>query len=571
MNPEVTDASARDEIDRLRAELQKARELNETQARSEARFAALIEASADLVWTTDDQGMVEDMPGWRRLTGQTLDEVRGSGWLDALHPEDRDRTRETWWDAYNDRKLYLSEYRLRMSDGTYRWHRARGVAVLDDEGKVREWVGTLSDIEEERRQSKEKEDEAQLVETLHEIAGVLTSELNLERIVQTVTDLTTSMSGAEFGAFFYNVIDKAGEKYTLYTLSGAPREAFQNFGHPRPTPVFAPTFYGEGIVRSDDITRDPRYGQLGPHHGMPPGHLPVRSYLAVPVISRNGDVLGGLFFGHSATGVFNERIERLISGVAASASVAIDNARLYDAEQRARAIAEAANEAKSAFLANMSHELRTPLNAIGGYTSLISDGIRGPTTEAQLADLARIKRSQQHLLSIINDILNFAKLEAGHVKFNLDDVSMSKALGELEALITPQLLEKNLQYEFICCDERFTAYVDAEKLQQIMLNLLSNALKFTPAGGTIVLECSVHADNMRVDVIDSGIGIPKDRLESIFEPFVQVDRSQSTGHVGTGLGLAISRDLARAMRGELSVQSELGKGSRFILTLPRRA
>lgn len=237
---------------------------------------------------------------------------------------------------------------------------------------------------------------------------------------------------------------------------------------------------------------------------------------------------------------------------------------------RARASAETANEMKSAFLANMSHELRTPLNAIGGYADLISAGIRGPVTEAQTADLARIKRSQQYLLSIINDILNFAKLEAGHVGFEFQDISMSKALGEMEALITPQLLEKNLKYEFLCCDERFTAHVDPEKLQQVMLNLLSNALKFTPAGGSIVVECNPTHDFMQIDVIDTGIGIPHDKLESIFEPFVQVDRAQPAGNVGTGLGLAISRDLIRAMGGDLTVESEVGNGSRFIMTLPRR-
>jgi PAS domain S-box-containing protein len=559
----------RDELHRLREDLARARAQNEATAYAEARYAALLEASADVVWSTDAEGMVEDMPQWRDLTGQTKEEVKGAGWLDAVHPEDKDRTRDIWWQAHTNRTMYKADYRLRMADGTYRWQRARGVQILDEEGNVREWIGTLSDIEEERRVIAEREDETRLVETLREISRVLAADLSLERIVQTVTDTTTALSGAEFGAFFYNIIDKAGEKYTLYTLSGAPREAFEDFGHPRATPVFAPTFYGTAIVRSDDITQDPRYGQMAPHHGMPPGHLPVRSYLAVPVISRNGEILGGLFFGHSQTGVFTARVERLVTGVAASASVAIDNARLYEAEQRARSSAEAANAAKSAFLANMSHELRTPLNAIGGYADLITEGIRGPVTDAQRADLARIKRSQQHLLSIINDILNFAKLEAGRVDFVYEDVSMSKALGELETLIAPQLLEKQLKYRFDCCDDSYTAYADSEKLQQIMLNLLSNALKFTPRGGSITLVCKPAADFMMVDVVDTGTGIPKEKLAAIFEPFIQVDRSL-TGHIGTGLGLAISRDLARAMRGDLVVESKVGKGSRFTLSLPRR-
>jgi signal transduction histidine kinase len=408
------------------------------------------------------------------------------------------------------------------------------------------------------------------VETLNRIGSTLASELNVERIVQTVTDATTTLTGAQFGAFFYNVVDKQGEKLTLYTLSGAPKEAFASFGHPRATPVFAPTFYGTGIVRSDDITQDPRYGRMAPHHGMPPGHLPVRSYLAVPVMSRTGDVIGGLFFGHADVGVFSERAERLASGVASWAAVAMDNARLYEAEQIARGAAEEANQAKSEFLANMSHELRTPLNAIGGYAELLTEEIRGPITPAQRADLERIKRNQRYLLSLINDILNFAKLEAGRVQFSPSDVSMNDALGQLEALVAPQLEQKQVKYEYRCCDPSYTAWVDPERLQQILLNLLSNAIKFTPPGGEILVECGATRDKMLVLVRDTGIGIPKDKLDQIFEPFVQLDRGQPVGNLGTGLGLAISRDLARAMGGDITAESELNVGSSFTLSVPRR-
>jgi PAS domain S-box-containing protein len=410
------------------------------------------------------------------------------------------------------------------------------------------------------------------VESLNHIGSALASELDVEKIVQIVTDASTSLTGARFGAFFYNVVDKQGEKLTLYTLSGAPREAFQDFGHPRPTPIFAPTFYGTAILRSDDITKDPRYGQNPPHHGMPPGHLPVRSYLAVPVMSPRGDVIGGLFFGHEDVGVFTDRAERLASGVASWAAVAMDNARLYEAEREARAEAEGANKAKSEFLANMSHELRTPLNAIGGYADLLMAGIRGQITDPQRADLERIKRSQHHLLSLINDILNFAKIEAGRVRFDLKDVSMNGALGQLEALLAPQLLQKQHRYEYRCCDLSYTAYVDPERLQQILLNLLSNAVKFTPPGGQILVECGATPDTMRVSVRDNGVGIPADKIEHIFEPFVQLDRGQGAAgaNAGTGLGLSISRDLARAMGGDLTATSALNEGSTFTLTLPRR-
>ncbi|MEP6992333.1 MAG: ATP-binding protein [bacterium] len=409
------------------------------------------------------------------------------------------------------------------------------------------------------------------IESLNEVGNALAAELDLPRIVQTVTDAGTRLTGAQFGAFFYNVVDPQGEKLTLYTLSGAPREAFEHFGHPRATPVFGPTFHGTEIVRSDDITQDERYGHMEPYHGMPPGHLPVRSYLAVPVFDRSGDVLGGLFFGHGTAGIFTDRAERLAVGIAAWAGIAMENARLYEAERLARAAAEDANRAKSEFLANMSHELRTPLNAIGGYADLLADGIRGPVSEAQLADIVRIKRSQHHLLSLINDILNFAKIEAGRVQMRLGDVSMNAVLGQLEALIAPQLLERKLQYDYRCCDPHFTAHVDPDRLQQILLNLLSNAVKFTPEGGHVAVECSAQEEEMIVRVIDSGVGIPADKLESVFEPFVQLDRARWNSLTGTGLGLAISRDLARAMGGDLTVESKVDVGSTFILRVPRTA
>ena len=176
-------------------------------------------------------------------------------------------------------------------------------------------------------------EEAQILELLNKVGTTVAAELDLERAVQVVTDAATELSGAAFGSFFYNVIDEKGEAYTLYTISGVPREAFAKFPMPRNTAVFGPTFAGEGIVRSDDITLDPRYGKNAPYRGMPEGHLPVRSYLAVPVKSRSGEVLGGLFFGHSEVGVFGERAERIVAAIAVQAGIAIDNARLYRAAQ----------------------------------------------------------------------------------------------------------------------------------------------------------------------------------------------------------------------------------------------
>ena len=260
------------------------------------------------------------------------------------------------------------------------------------------------------------------------------------------------------------------------------------------------------------------------------------------------------------------RSGRDISGkVDAWLGIAVDIEKRKKAEEEARA----ASQAKSEFLASMSHELRTPLNAIGGYAELLAMGVHGPLNAEQAQDVARVRRSNQHLLTLINDVLNFAKVDAGQTEYRLTAVPVDETLRDTESMIAPQILQKGLHYSYKGVDKSASVLADPEKMQQIMLNLLSNAVKFTEPGGTITLSAETAGKCIEIRVADTGPGIPAEKLDRIFDAFVQVDRRLNQPVQGVGLGLAISQDLAKAMGGGVSVESVVGEGSTFTLSLPR--
>ena len=274
------------------------------------------------------------------------------------------------------------------------------------------------------------------------------------------------------------------------------------------------------------------------------------------------------------------RVATLVSAVRAALRARarqIEVAELIEARTRAQEEAERAARVKSDFLAVMSHELRTPLNAIAGYADLLSTGCYGPVTPEQREALDRINRAQRHLLGVINDVLNYSRLERGAVEYEIQPVRLADVIAEVGPLIEPLLTAKGLQYEASLPDARVVVMADREKLRQILLNLLSNAVKFTPPGGRIAIEVArrtdgtARGDRVFLRVSDTGTGIPRDKADSIFEPFVQVRSDPAARREGTGLGLAISRDLARGMGGDLRVRSDVGKGSTFTLELPRAA
>lgn len=237
---------------------------------------------------------------------------------------------------------------------------------------------------------------------------------------------------------------------------------------------------------------------------------------------------------------------------------------------QAQKAAEEANAAKGNFLAAMSHELRTPLNAIAGYVELLQMGLRGPLNEAQATDLERIKRSQRYLLGLIEEVLVFTQLDAHQLTFRIEDVPVDAVMRDAETMVEPQIKARGIRYSYDPCDPSLTVHADREKTQQIVLNLLANSAKYTEPGGEVAVSCVNRNSSVQVKVTDTGVGIPQDMLDDIFEPFVQAGRRLNQPRDGVGLGLTISRDLARAMGGDLIVESAVGVGSTFTLVLPRR-
>lgn len=556
---------AQDITERKRAE--------EALRQSEERSRAFLSATSDVVYS-----MSPDWSEMRYLEGKefianTTDPSRN--WLEKyIHPDDQPQVLAVIGEAIRTKNIFELEHRVIRADGSMGWTFSRAIPILDARGDIIEWFGAAKDITERKRAEEALREETHYLEVLNKTGMMLASKLELQTLLQTITDAVTDLSGAKFGAFFYNSIDDKGEKYLLYTLSGAPREAFEKFGHPRATPLFAPTFRGEDIIRLDDVLKDPRFGQWGPHHGMPPGHLPVRSYLAVPVVSRSGEVIGGLFFGHPKPGVFTARSERLVANIAAHAAVAIDNARLYEASQNAteneraaRAETERISELKDEFLANLSHELRTPLSAILGWTQLLRH--RSFDVTHIRKGLEIIERNTRLQVQLIDDLLDMSRITSGKLRL---DVQLVEPTSFIEAALETVKLDaeaKDIRIEKILDTAPRIIHGDSSRLQQVMWNLLSNAIKFTPKQGKVQVLLAQVNSHIEISVTDTGIGLKPEFLEHVFERFRQADGSTTREYGGLGLGLSIVKHLVELHGGTVLAESRgEGQGAIFTIRLP---
>ena len=532
---------------------------------AKAYLAAIVDSAEDAIISKDLNGIIQSCnTSAERLFGYTSAELVGRP-VRMLIPDERQSEEDEILSRLRKGERLEHFETVRVTKDGRRLDVALTISpVRDDLGVIIGASKIIRDITAIRQMEVERlrllQETATVTETLNNVGAIVASDLDRDRVVQAVTDAGTELTTAEFGAFFYNVVNDDGESYTLYTISGVPREVFSKFPMPRNTEVFAPTFSGTAVVRSADITKDSRYGHNAPHHGMPAGHLPVRSYLAVPVNGRSGNVIGGLFFGHSSVARFTEHHERLAVGIASWASVALENSRLYMSVQEASRI-------KDDFLASLSHELRTPLNAILGYARMLRSGIVGPDKRDKAIET--IERNATSLTQIVEDVLDISRIVSGKIRLNVQPVDFPDIVRSAVEGIALAADARGVRVETVLDPDAAPVSGDPERLQQVLWNLLSNAVKFTNRGGRVQVRLERVNSHLEVAVSDTGIGIAPEFLPHVFDRFRQADAGIARERGGLGLGLAIARQLVEMHGGTIDASSGgVNQGATFRVKIP---
>lgn len=585
----------RDVAERTRSVVER-RRVEKQLREGEERFRTVFENAAVGMLEVDADWTIRSAnAAYGQLIGLPPDELAGRKCLAFTHPDDiatsENALRSAAAGPKGDRISF--EKRYLRADGREIWIRSN-LARISEQGSAARFLKIVEDITHAKRAQRALEEQRHVLEILNETGAAVAAELDTERVVQSVTDAGVELTRAAFGAFFYNVVDDAGESMTLYTLSGADRADFDHFGHPRATPVFAPTFKGQGVVRSDDITQDPRYGQNPPHNGLPKQHLPVRSYLAVPVISRTGEVIGGLFFGHPDPGVFTDASERLVLGLAGQAAVAIDNARLFEATQRAKQtledrVQERTRELEEAHEAlrqsqkmetvgqltgGIAHDFNNLLQIVSGNLDLLRQKL--PAEATHLKRYAeRAFTGAERAATLTQRLLAFSRRQPLAPKA-LDINRLIPGMSEL----LHRTLGETIEVEAVLAPRLWAVEADPNQLENAIINLAINARDAMPDGGKLTIETqnthldeSYRAQNPEVAagqyavicISDTGVGMDAETAAKAVEPFFT---TKEVGR-GTGLGLSMVYGFVKQSGGHIKIYSEPGEGTTIKMYLPR--
>ena len=581
------------------------------------RFDAILSNTTMAMFLMDQhQQCVYANAAAEKLTGYSFNQMQGRPLHDVVHHKKPDGAHYPLEEcpidrAFPERAQMQGEELFVAPDGSFYPVAFTASPVLDEQEKPIGTVLEVYDVTDERAQKEALREETQTLETLNRTGEALAAELDHDRIVQLVTDAGVELIGAKFGAFFYNVLKETGEAFMLYTLSGAERSDFEHFGMPRATAVFKPTFDGGGVIRSDDILADPRYGHNAPHRGMPHGHLPVRSYLSVPVISRTGEVIGGLFFGHPEPSRFSTRHERVMVGIASQAAVAIDNARLYQAAQReiaerrsaeaalrhlnetleqrvAEEVAERAKaedalrqsqkmEAVGQLTGGIAHDFNNLLTVVTGNIDMAArslDAGANPDARARRA-LVNALKGAERAAALTQRLLAFSRRQSLAPK----SVDADRLVGGMSELIH-RALGETVKLEIVTSPGLWRVEADPNQLESAILNLAVNAKDAMPDGGTVTLEtanarldeayAAEHAEvapgqYVLIAVTDTGAGMSRETVARVFEPFFT---TKEVGK-GTGLGLSMVYGFVKQSGGHVKIYSEEGHGTTVKIYLPR--
>ena len=521
----------------------------------QAMLSAIVESSDDAIVSKDLHGNIMSWnSGAEKIFGYTEEEAIGEN-ITLLIPKSRLAEENTILTKIrNGEKIDHFETVRRHKTGRKIPVSLTVSPIKDQQGKIIGASKVARDISAQVKAKTEIEKHTRNLEIINSVGKSISENLDLQEILQKVTDATTKLTGAAFGAFFYNNVDGEGESFRLFTLSGAPREVFEHMGMPRHTSVFKPTFAGKEIIRVEDIRKDPRYGKNLPNRGMPSGHLSVVSYLAVPVISKSGTVIGGLLFGHPEPGMFKEEHEQMVVNIAAQAAISLDNSRLFEQ-------VKSLSDKKDEFIALASHELKTPLTTIKGYLQVLSK-----IEKDQMSELFLNKSLYQvdKLNSLVEDLLNMSRVEAGKLEFNLEVFDLREMLLDIAETFIYSTKSHKLLYDF----GNIPAIIEGDKqrIEQAITNLMNNAVKYSPGADKVYLNLKVDTKSAIIGVRDEGIGLSEEQQRHLFTRFYRAESTR--GISGLGLGLYLTREIIDRHQGKISVKSKQGEGSEFLFDLP---